>query len=177
MNSSKKMNKTTQNLLLDAIILVGLLVSFAPPLTGLMLHEWLSLAFGLTLTIHVLLHWEWIAAVTRRFFRATSWTSRINYILGLALFIAFNVIIFSGVMESRYFLSTFGLSASSAPVWKFLHKTSADLTLWLAGLHIALHWRWISNAVKRIFRSRQPAPSAAQTPAAVPVLNNHPTVR
>jgi hypothetical protein len=32
--------------------------------------------------------------------------------------------------------------------WKMLHKTSAEVTVWLTALHVALHWRWLVNAVK-----------------------------
>jgi hypothetical protein len=68
------------------------------------------------------------------------------------IFIAFTVIIFSGVMESRYVLQTLGLTVSNQGFWKVLHSLATEVTLWMAALHIALHWRWIWNWIKKPFR-------------------------
>lgn len=168
MEKQTKLNPVIRNLLMDTLIFIGVLVSFSPSLTGQSLHEWIGLAFGLTLIIHMLLHWNWIAAVTRRFFKATTWRARINYLLGAALFIAFITIIFSGVMESETVLQTFGLTASRGFFWKMLHSASADVTLWLTALHIGLHGRWILNAVKKLF-TRRPKVQPSETLAVVPV--------
>jgi hypothetical protein len=42
-----------------------------------------------------------------------------------------------------------GLQGVHGGVWKWLHTAAADLVVWLVGLHIALHWKWIVNAVKK----------------------------
>jgi hypothetical protein len=87
-----------------------------------------------------------------------SWASRLNYLLGAALFISFTLIVFSGVMESRVVLAAFGLRLSNTEFWRGLHHTSTALTLWLAALHIGLHWNWIVNGCKRLLKSPACAP-------------------
>jgi len=166
MKTRRTLSRTTVFLLWDVLLLAGLLVSWAPALTGLAWHEWLGLAFGAALLIHTLLHWQWIAAVTRRFFARVSWASRLNYLLGAALFVSFTLIIFSGVMESRVVLAAFGLRLSNTEFWRGLHHTAADLTLWLAALHIAVHWNWIVNGCKRLLKT--PACASVNTSPAAP---------
>jgi hypothetical protein len=65
------------------------------------------------------------------------------------LFITVTLIIFSGIMMSKVVLSTFDLSGSHDMIWRWLHGAATNAALILVGLHIALHWKWIVNAVKR----------------------------
>jgi hypothetical protein len=64
--SEKSLNFTF--LVVDVIVFAGVLTTFAPKMTGQFLHEWLGLAFGVTLLVHVILHWQWLVKVTQRFF-------------------------------------------------------------------------------------------------------------
>lgn len=157
--NSKNPNLT--NLWVDGLVFGGTLAAFAPRLTGEFVHEWLGLAFGVALLVHVILHWQWLVGVTRRFFRTANWGARFKYLLNAAIFIAFTVILFSGVMESRSVLATFGLSVSNQGFWKTLHSLSAEATLWLTALHLGLHWRWMWSWIKKLLRLPRPARTAA----------------
>lgn len=168
MTFQRSKNPNLTNLWVDALIFVGTLAAFAPKLTGEFVHEWLGLAFGVALLVHVILHWGWLAGVTQRFFRTASWGARFKYLLNAAIFIAFTVIIFSGVMESRSVLQTFGLSVSNQTFWKMLHSLSADVTLWLTALHIGLHWRWLWSWIKRLVRLPRPPRVAAAVQTVTP---------
>ncbi len=171
MDALKRRNPNLTNLWVDVLVFAGMLAVFAPGLTGLLIHEWLGLAFGVTAGVHVLLHWQWIAGITRKFFTRASWGARFNYLLNAAIFIGFTVVIFSGVMESRFVLQTFGLNPPDERTWELLHRLSADLTLFLTALHIAVHWRWIWNWVKKLRRLPRRAPGTVSQPvlAAGPV--------
>ena len=47
-------------------------------------------------------------------------------------------------------------------VWRGLHSLTANLSLVLIGAHVALHWRWIVETIKRyVFRPFLPKRSAA----------------
>ena len=153
------------NLFVDIAILVGFLVAYQPSLTGNTVHEWFTLAFSSVLIVHLLLHWDWVLSVTRRFFLKLFHSSRLNYILNLALLVDFVTIMLSGVMISKSVLATLGLQAANNPTWRFLHSSAADISLILIGLHIALHWKWILSTIKRyIFNSprRQPVSKGLQ---------------
>lgn len=162
-------SKTKINLLLDIGLLLVFLILFEVHATGIALHEWLGVAIGAAVTAHIVLHWDWVVAVTKRFF-STNGTARLNYILNVALFIAFTAILFSGLMISESILPMLGIEASHASFWKWLHHTAPNITLLLTALHVALHRNWIVNVFKRyVFATgqkehRQPAaPLATET--------------
>lgn len=149
MKTKRKMSVTKQNLGVDLLIVTGFLLAAQPHLTGMAIHEWLSLALAAGFLTHILLHWRWVYETTRRFFGKLARQSRVNFILNLALLIAFTLIIFSGIMISEEVLPVLGLQGVHGGVWKWLHTTTADAVVWLVGLHIALHWKWIVNALKK----------------------------
>ncbi|GAB4423443.1 MAG: DUF4405 domain-containing protein [Anaerolineae bacterium] len=144
-----QLSQTKVNLAIDGGIFIGFLVADNPHFTGMAIHEWLGIAFGAAIIMHLLLHWQWLVAVTRRFLSNVPWQARLNYILNLFLFIDVTIIILSGLMISREALPSLGLSLASSGAWKGLHHLTANLSLALIGLHVALHWQWIANAVKR----------------------------
>ena len=164
------------NLFVDISILAGFLVAFEPSLTGITVHEWFTLAFGSVLVVHLLLHWDWVVQVTRKFFRNLFHSSRLNYILNLALLVDFVTIMLSGVMISRSVLATFGLQRASSPAWRFLHSSATDISLLLIGLHIALHWKWILSTSKRyLFAPIQHRPASKTLQPALAIAKNEPT--
>ena len=143
-------NRTTLNLLVDCGIFIGFLVVMAPHFTGIAIHEWLSFAFGGAIITHLLLHWKWLVEVTRRLFRGASASARVNYVLNALLFVTMTIAIFSGVMISEAALPALGITLAHSGAWRGLHGLSANFSLVLIGLHVALHWSWIVGAVKRL---------------------------
>ena len=142
-------NRNKLNLLIDLAIFAAFLVAMAPRFSGIAVHEWLSIAFGAAIVAHLLLHWQWIVQITRRLFSSANGSARINYVLNLLLFIDITVVIFTGIMISEAALPQLGLSVAGSFAWRRLHDTSANLSLILLGLHIALHWQWIVSMVRR----------------------------
>ena len=150
MNTTKrKSNPTKVNLLLEAVIFVAFLLALDPRLTGIAIHEWLGLAGAAAVVIHLLLHWEWIAGVTRRFLGRTSGAARLNYVVDALFFLDLVVISLSGLMVSQAILPLVGLTAPGGSFWLVAHSLSADLAVVLVAVHAALHWKWIVHAVRR----------------------------
>lgn len=137
------------NLIVDSLILAAFLIAFEPSLTGIAIHEWLSLAFAATLIIHVLLHWDWVIQVGVKFFHKLFHSSRLNFIIDAILFVAFTLVMLSGILISRTILPTLGIQVVESRFWRFLHSWSADVTVFILALHFALHWKWIVNTFKR----------------------------
>ncbi len=168
--TAKRPSRNLINLAIDMAIFVAFLVAMAPHFSGMAIHEWLGVAFGAAITSHLLLHWPWIVHVTKRFFGKLQWSARLNYVLNALLFIDMTVIIFTGLMISETVLPTFGLTATHGGEWNDLHETSANLSVLLTGLHVALHWQWIVNMTKRFViaplmpRRAQPQPVRAARP-------------
>ena len=149
----KTNSQTKTKLALDMALFVAFLITMDPESSGIPVHEWLATAMLAAGTVHLLLNWNWIVQVTRRFLGKVNAQSRINYILNWLLFIDGTVIMLSGFMISEAVLPSLGISLPRNFVWRSLHDISAHLFLALLGLHIALHWNWIVDAFKRhVFR-------------------------
>jgi len=166
--TKKKSNATKTNLIVDIGLFTSFLIAMAPEATGLLIHEWLGIAFGAAIVGHLLLHWKWLVQVTRRFFGKLPPQTRGNYILNTLLFVDVIFVILSGLMISQ--VATPSLGQGNAGIWYGLHETSANLSMLLVAGHLALHWKWILNAIKRY--AIKPVISIGQVrkPQAVPVL-------
>ncbi|MGB9672617.1 MAG: DUF4405 domain-containing protein [Anaerolineales bacterium] len=165
--------KTKTNFVIDFIIFMTFLIVSEPALTGLAWHEWIGLAFFGTIVVHLLLHWDWVIQVSRRYFRNLLHTSRLNYVIDFVLLVAFVMIGLSGLMISRTLLPLFGIHFTRVSSWRLIHNFSANLMLFLVAIHFAMHWKWIVHQVKRfgdVFAKRQPGESKLQ-PAVIRVEN------
>lgn len=147
----KKLSQTAVNYLVDMTIFLAFLVAMNPHLTGIAIHEWLSIAFGAMIMTHLLLHWQWIVGITRRFFGHITKAARLNYFVNLLFFVDMTIIIFTGIMISESALPALGITLSHSFAWRSLHELSANLALPILGLHVGLHWRWILNTTKHYF--------------------------
>ena len=125
------------------------MVALEPRLTGMTIHEWLSIAFGAAIVAHLVLHWKWLVATTKRFFGRLNGNTRLNYLVNALFFINMTVVIFTGLMISETALPTIGIRLSEGGALQRLHALSADWVLYLLALHVALHWRWIVTTANR----------------------------
>ena len=146
--------RTRLDFWLDAAVLVGYTVAYSYGFTGIVVHEWLGLAVGLVLLIHLTLHWDWVVRTTRRLLRRRG-QDRLIWLVNLALLFAMTLCVASGIMISRVALPTMGFFLPSNLFWNRLHILTAEITLGLVPVHIALRWRWIV-AVGRRLLSRKP---------------------
>ncbi len=167
----KKLNPIKTNLWVDVVIFLAFLLALDPRTTGIAIHEWLSLAAAGAAIVHLLLHWQWIVEVTRRFFRHFGKKQSLNYVVNALFFIDLAIVIFSGIMISKEVLPALGLSAPHNNFMRRLHTLSADWFVFIVGLHIALHWKWLLSAFKRylvppvlkLFKPSRTAPALASS--------------
>jgi hypothetical protein len=148
-SQTKTKNQTQIKLMIDIIIFVVCLIAMDPHSTGIAMHEWLTTAALAALVVHLLLSWDWIVQITRRFMGKTNTQARINYIVNWLLFIDGTIIMLSGFIISESLLPTLGITLLQNFTWRSWHDLSANLFLLLLGLHTALHWNWIMDAFKR----------------------------
>jgi len=127
------------------LALLGFLFAFAPDLTGYAVHEWLGLAVGVVLLIHLLQHWKWIKSVTQRIGR-TKQKILVRYIIDTILLLSFFAIIATGIIISLIL----NLPLKNYEAWRLIHVLSSYGTLVMIGFKIALHWDWIVKQVKKI---------------------------
>jgi hypothetical protein len=148
-SQTKPRKQTKTKLLIDIAIFIGFLITMEPRASGLTVHESLATALVAVLIVHLLLNWDWIVQITRRFIGKMKSRSRINYVLNWLLFIDGSVIMLSGFMISESLLPALGIQLPHSFAWRSLHDVSANLFLLLLGLHTALHWSWIVNTFRR----------------------------
>jgi hypothetical protein len=112
-------------------------------------HEWLATAALAALIVHLLLSWDWIVQISRRFLGRVNLQTRINYVLNWLLFIDGSIMMLSGFMISEAVLPSLGVTVPRNFAWRPLHDMTANLFLLLLGLHTALHWGWVVESFKR----------------------------
>lgn len=154
-------NSNRTKILLDIALFVAFLLTMDPRFSGLAVHEWLSIAAAGVVIVHLLLSWEWIVNVTRRLFGKVGGGAKVNYFLNWLLFIDGILIMLSGVMISEAALPAMGIFLPVNLTWRRLHDMSANLSLLIMGLHIAMHWNWIVTTLQRVFFGGGKQPSAA----------------
>ena len=142
-------SQTKTKLVIDAALFIAFLIIMDPRSSGITVHEWLATSLLAVVVIHLLLSWDWIVQITRRFLGRTNNQSRLNYILNWLLFMDGAVIMLSGFMISESVLPFLGISLPRNFVWRSLHNLTANLFLVLLGLHTAMHWGWIVETFKR----------------------------
>jgi hypothetical protein len=140
---------------LDLALFAAFAVDYAFRFTGLAIHEWLGLGFGITLLVHVLLHWDWVVKTTSRILGRLVGRERVRWIVDFALLGAMTLCVASGVLVSRSALRFIGLTMSRDSFWTGLHTTSADICLFLVAVHVALSWRWLLSVSKRLLGRRR----------------------
>jgi cytochrome b len=141
-------------LFLDLAAFIALLISSAPHFTGDAIHEWLGVALSGAIVVHLLLNWNWIVQITARLFSKTAKGQRFKYFLNWSLFASGIMIALSGLMISKTVVAFFVLALPQNMSWKQLHELSTNITMILMGLHMAVHWSWITKMFKRLFETR-----------------------
>jgi hypothetical protein len=160
--SSGSGQRTTLKLVLDLLLFVVFVIATAPRFSGLALHEWGSFVLAGAVVYHLLLNWSWIVQITLRLFSAkTPWRTRVNYVLNTLFFIAFTVIIVTGLVISEVALPWLGIDLHRSGPWLALHGQATEISMIILGLHVALHWSWIVSAFKRLVTPRRALPVRA----------------
>lgn len=166
-----KTNPAKTNLWIDFAALIAFLAAFAPYSTGIPIHEWLGIAVGGVVLVHLLLQWDWIIKTTRNFFDKIPARKRLNYALNALFFIDTVIIIFTGLMISEVVLPVLGITVAYTPVYFTIHSLAADIAVLITGLHVALHWKWIVKTVQRFviapLRKGKTSPTSTASPQEV----------
>ena len=158
------MSKPVKNWWIDAVLMVGYLFCFYVEFTGVAGHEWLGVGLTILTLVHLWLHWDWVKAITLRFFKGTNMKNRWYYVIDFLIVLGFIVILETGLIISTWF----NLAIENYLVWLDLHIYSSFATLGLLVLKVGLHWRWVVNTTRKIFGTRG-SPTAVPVKGAIPV--------
>ncbi len=153
----QKQKKTSSNqirLYADIILLGAFVLTSIPQVTGIFLHEWISILFIVPILVHLLLDWKWVVNVTKRLFKQLPGAVRFNHIWDLLIFIMMVFVLLTGFLISEAALPALGLHLTIDPFWSAMHHQSVSLLMIMIGVHLAMHWSWIVNMVKRYIRPK-----------------------
>ena len=145
---------------LDLVLLVITLADYSFRFTGLTWHEWIGVAFVVTVPVHITQHWDWIVRTTKRLVKSRRGRETVRWVVDLLIMPTLVLCVASGLIVSKVAMPKLGIHTKNDSFWLGLHTTTADITIALAGLHVALNWRWIVTTSKRIVRRRATAVAA-----------------
>jgi hypothetical protein len=138
--------KTSHNLIIDVVALVVYLVAANPAITGLAIHEWVSLGIIVVFLVHCSVHFDWIVDTVKR--HAAN-ISTANLILDVITLVVFMVVTVSGLLVSRHILPLLGFVAPGYFFWSPVHAIAAKVLLALLFVHVVVHFKWFASLVKR----------------------------
>lgn len=141
---------TKLNFWIDIATFIGFMIAMEPRSTGISVHEWFTVAAVGTLIVHFVLHWDWFIRLTSRFVVKLFHSSRLNYLIAIAIFTGFTTIMVSGLMISEHFVPTLGLHPEGRFAWRRIHDLAANLSFLLVAVHVALRWEWVKAAFMRL---------------------------
>ena len=139
--------KLTHNILLAV---VTLLLMDPKAFFGQWFHEIAGLAICLFYILHKALNWTWIKVTTKKLLGKAPGKSKVNYVMDLLLLVGFTLIIISGMATSKLINFSFlGFDRDNMMIYKSMHTSISMLVLAIAGIHLGLHWNWVTARFKR----------------------------
>lgn len=146
------MKKNMIKMILDIVMIVILALLFNSHVAAMSFHEIAGLGvFGLFI-IHCLLNIKWITAISKRFFsKSLAVKVRIGYIVNLLLAVTFIFVIISGISTSQVLFP----ADSHGSVWRGIHHFSGAISIILVGIHLGLHWSFVSGMFKKVVKIKE----------------------
>ncbi|MGC4379426.1 DUF4405 domain-containing protein [Fictibacillus sp. Mic-4] len=149
------MKKNYTKIVFDLLMAITFVLLMNPRvLNGLPFHEIAGLVIGAAILIHIGLNYRWVVTTTKKIFDSNlPKKTRFSFFLNILLLISMATVIISGIFISRVVFP--GLAIQEGHAIRGIHSLSADMTLALVGLHIAVHWQWIMNICRKAFQSKE----------------------
>ncbi|MGI9530534.1 DUF4405 domain-containing protein [Lutimonas sp.] len=146
------MKKKTSKLrvFVDLFFFALMILVLIPQTTGIAIHEWASFIILAPFVLHVLINWKWIASNSRKIFKKQSEKSRFDYAFNWLLYLLMILVTVSGIVISESVLPIFGIHVEPDSFWSKIHDVSATLFMAFLGVHLALHWKWIINSLRKL---------------------------
>ena len=161
--------RTAVRLFFDLVILITLVLLYNKRAISMAWHEISGLVLFAFIAVHLIINRTWISAITARISSGKlPARTLLSYAISFGAFIAFLLVAISGIALSRV---VFGIHSNLA-VWKIMHKTGAAVALALVGVHLGLHYDFITSMLAQWFAVPEKARSILHELQLVkPVLN------
>jgi hypothetical protein len=150
---------------IDMVLFLGFLVAFFLSLTGVELHQWIGIFCWLLAIYHLLAHWDWVRAVSKKIFGSASGILQLRVFVDGLVLAGFVMIVGTGLVISSWL----NLPLSNYAGWLIIHILASITTLLVLMVKLAMHWRWISKTTKDIFSQHVLSPATPMNLQPVPV--------
>lgn len=147
------------------LLFLGFLVAFFLSFTGIELHQWIGIFGGLLAAYHLLAHWDWVDAVSKKISGTASGIILLKFWVDGALLAGFVLILGTGLVISTWLK----IQLSNYNSWLMIHILVSITTLLVLLVKLGLHWRWILKTTKDIFSQPVLSPSTMMNLHPVPV--------
>ncbi|MDQ1144126.1 hypothetical protein QE429_000953 [Bacillus sp. SORGH_AS 510] len=149
------MKKNYIKIILDLLMAITFVLLMNPRvLGGLPFHEIAGLAIGVAILTHIGLNYRWVFNTIKKIFDPNlPKKTRFNLTLNILLLVSMASVIITGILISRVVLPSLAVQGDHSI--RGLHGLSADATLALVGLHVAVHWQWILSICKKAFKTKE----------------------
>jgi hypothetical protein len=139
------------------------------------LHTWGGIVMVAVATIHLILHWSWFTAMTRRTIKelrgqcgCMNARGRWNLWINVLVAVSFILVAISG-LYFFFFPGNKNLPGSTVifswNTWDLIHTWSGIVLTSAAVLHFAIHWKWVTKVTRNMWlvatqpvRQSEPAP-------------------
>lgn len=140
-----------KKIILDILTTIIIILLMDNDIIKLPLHEILGVAILFLFIIHKYFNWTWIKNITLNLFnKQTPTKTKIMYWLDLLLLILLILNVLSGIFISQKLFTYF--NAKNISLWSNLHHFFAYSFLVVIAIHLGLHWQYIMNVFKKIFK-------------------------
>jgi hypothetical protein len=126
------------------------------------LHTWFGLLMIIAATTHIVVHWNWIANMTKRAIqeltskeRRFNTRSRFNVGINLLVGLSFLVTAITGIYLLFFPGGNHGIADPlflfNRATWDLIHTWGAIILVVAAVLHFSIHWGWVRKVTVKIF--------------------------
>lgn len=134
-------------IIFDIILSVFLVLMFNKNVISMEFHEIGGLVLCGFFIIHNLLNRKWIVSVSKKLFsKDLAFKLRFGYIIDFLLLISMSAVLVSGIFISKVVFTSISVHGGN---WKAIHYFAAALSLMLVGIHVGLHWGFITGMFKK----------------------------
>ena len=142
-------NKNVLKLLLSLSLGLIFILMMNVKTTGLLFHEIFGIIILAGIIIHNIFNWNWTKGISKNLFKnKLTFRAKIMYILVILLCLSLSVITITGILMSKYILTS--ITAKNILAIKFLHKYSSYFAVGAVSIHFLLHIKYIFTSLKKL---------------------------
>lgn len=143
-------NKNVLKLLLSLSLGLLFILMMNVKTTGLLFHEVFGIIIFIGIIVHNIFNWNWTKGVSKNILKnKVILRAKLMYILVIILCLNLLTITITGILMSKYILSS--ISASNILLVKFIHKYSSYFAVGAVSIHFLLHTKYVLTSLKKVF--------------------------